>query len=81
MVGWLHHGTIDAPYGFGHWSVIVGYNNDEFIMHDPAGAPDMIHGGHTRESGKNIRINRKEFLARWQIEGKASGWLITVEDS
>lgn len=80
LVGWLHQGPIDKPEGFGHWSVIVGYNRDEFIMHDPAGEPNMLEGGHVRGGGRDFRVNRKQFLDRWQIEGKATGWMILVRD-
>ena len=80
LVGWLHKGPIDKPEGFGHWSVIVGYNRDEFIMHDPAGEPNMLEGGHVRGGGRDFRVNRKQFLDRWQIEGKATGWMILVRD-
>ncbi len=80
MTGWLHRGSIDSPEGFGHWSVVVGYNRDEFIMHDPAGAPNLMEGGHTRGSGRDHRVNRRQFLDRWLIEGPASGWIIMVRD-
>ena len=80
LVGWLHQGPIEKPEGFGHWSVIVGYNRDEFIMHDPAGEPNMLEGGHVRGGGRDFRVNRKQFLDRWQIEGKATGWMILVRD-
>jgi hypothetical protein len=80
MVGWLHRGPIDEPTGIGHWSVIVGFNRDEFIMHDPAGEPRLIEGGHVHGGGRDVRVNRNQFLERWQIEGKATGWMIIVKD-
>ena len=80
LVGWLHRGPIDKPTGFGHWSVIVGYNRDEFIMHDPAGEPNMLEGGHINGGGRDYRVNRRQFLERWEIEGKATGWMIVVKD-
>lgn len=80
LVGWIHRGPIDAPKGIGHWSVVVGYNREEFIMHDPAGEPLLVEGGHVYGGGRDVRVNRNQFLPRWEIEGKASGWLITVSD-
>lgn len=80
LVGWIHRGPIEEPKGFGHWSVIVGYNRDEFIMHDPAGEPNMLKGGHRSGGGKDYRVPRQQFLDRWQIEGKATGWMIVVKD-
>jgi len=87
MVGWLHQGdfTEGQPAvcdsdGCGHWSVIVGYNKDEFIAMDPMGKPYMETGGHnTKRSGELIKMSRPMFYQRFLIEGKASGWGIFVD--
>ena len=87
MVGWLHRGdfTKGSPAvcdseGCGHWSVIIGYDKDDFIAMDPMGKPDMEHGGHdTTKSGELIRMSRPAFYQRWSIEGEASGWAIFVD--
>ena len=80
MVAWLHRGDLlqgHPPMGLGHWSVIVGFNRDEWIMHDPMGEPDMEHGGHdTRKSGEYVRVSRPAFHQRWQVNGPDSGWAI-----
>ena len=55
MVGWLHRGPIEQPTGIGHWSVIVGFNREEFIMHDPAGEPRLIEGGHVNGGGRDVQ--------------------------
>ena len=86
-VGWLHHGnfTEGKPAvcdsdGCGHWSVIIGYDKDNFIAMDPMGLPDMEHGGHdTTKSGERIKMSRPAFYQRWSIEGEASGWAVFVD--
>ncbi len=87
MVGWLHKGDFSKGKpaccdtdGSGHWSVIVGYDKDNFFAHDPMGLPDMEHGGHdTTKSGELIKMSRPAFYQRWSIEGEASGWAIFVD--
>jgi hypothetical protein len=87
MVGWLHKGDLTKgkpavcdSEGCGHWSVIIGYDKDDFIAMDPMGKPDMDHGGHdTTKSGELIRMSRPAFYQRWSIEGEASGWAIFVD--
>ena len=87
LVGWLHRGDLTKGQpavcdseGCGHWSVIIGYNKDEFIAMDPMGKPDMERGGHdTTKSGERIRMSRPAFYQRWSIEGEASGWAIFVD--
>lgn len=86
-VGWLHQGnfTEGKPAvcdsdGCGHWSVIIGYDKDNFIAMDPMGLPDMEHGGHdTTKSGERIKMSRPAFYQRWSIEGEASGWAVFVD--
>jgi len=87
LVGWLHKGdftkgkpAVCDTEGCGHWSVIVGYNKDEFIAMDPMGLPDMERGGHdTKKSGERIRMSRPAFYQRFLIENEASGWAIFVD--
>ena len=87
MVGWLHRGdftkgnpAVCDTNGCGHWSVIIGYDKDDFIAMDPMGKPDMEHGGHdTTKSGELIRMSRPAFYQRFLIEGKASGWAVFVD--
>lgn len=78
-VGWLHRGDIQSPVGGGHWSVIVGLEPPtHLIMHDPAGEPLLIPGGHIRRSsGAGIRCSWQNFLPRWEVEGPRTGWYVT----
>ena len=76
-VGWLHRGSIRAPGG-GHWSVIVGLDGTHFSMHDPAGEPLLMSGGHIRGSnGRAVRCSWLNFLPRWEVEGPRTGWYLT----
>ena len=76
-VGWLHQGRVTSPRG-GHWSVIVGLQGDHFLMHDPAGEPLLVSGGHIRgSSGRGRRCSWLNFLPRWEIEGPRTGWYLT----
>jgi len=87
MVGWLHKGDLTKgkpavcdSEGCGHWSVIIGYDKDDFIAMDPMGKPDIEHGGHdTTKSGELIKMSRPAFYQRWSIEGEASGWALFVD--
>ena len=88
LVGWLHRGDLsrgEPPMcnerGCGHWSVIVGYTKESFVIHDPMGTPNLLYGGHDATTGgKNIEVSRKLFRERWMVEGEKSGWLILVDD-
>ncbi len=87
LVGWLHRGDLTKGQpavcdseGCGHWSVIVGYNTDEFIAMDPMGKPYMETGGHNpKRSGELIKMSRPAFYQRFLIEGEASGWAVFVD--
>ena len=87
MVGWLHKGdftkgnpAVCDSEGCGHWSVIMGYDKDDFIAMDPMGRPNMERGGHdTTKTGELIRMSRSAFYQRFLIEGEASGWAVFVD--
>ena len=78
-VGWLHRGPAHRPTG-GHWSVLVGIDNEHrFLMHDPAGEPLLLSGGHIRGSnGAYVSGSWKNWLPRWEVEGPRSGWYVTA---
>ena len=86
-VGWLHRGDMSRgeppmcdSYGCGHWSVIVGFDKENWIIHDPRGTPLMERGGHSRYGGRNVKVSRQAFKQRWEAEGSGTGWLILVDD-
>ena len=83
-VGWLHKGDISTgrpAEGIGHWSVIIGYTDKFFIVHDPRGEHD-VKTGHLLKPGKGegVFYDRESFLHRWEVEGPGSGWAILIED-
>ena len=79
--GWLHHGTAKKPTGGGHWGVICGFTPTHFVVHDPFGEGNMVAGGYvnnTQVGGRNIRYSKKNWLPRWEVDGKNTGWAILV---
>lgn len=77
-VGWLHHGSANAPIGGGHWSVVIGFNNQAYIHHDPFGKADIGNGGYLSASGgSNISYGKAQWLPRWRVKG-TGGWAILV---
>jgi hypothetical protein len=79
-VGWLHKGPSSSPSGGGHWSVVIGYNDTHFILHDPNGEADLQNGDYVSHTGgKSVAYSFKNFLPRWNVEGPGSGWYLTVK--
>lgn len=79
-VGWLHKGPVSAPSGGGHWSVIIGYTPTHFIFHDPNGEASLVSGGYVNtKGGKAVAYSRKNWLPRWEVDGKNTGWYLTCE--
>lgn len=76
-VGWLHEGPSWAPRGGGHWSVIKGFTQNQFIFNDPNGEADVLRGGYVNKYlGAGIRYSCGNWLPRWLVNGPASGWAI-----
>jgi hypothetical protein len=79
-VGWLHHGPAHAPTGGGHWSVIIGYTNNSWIMHDPYGEANLSAGGYISTvvgAGRGIDYLDRNWRPRW-VPGGSDGWMITA---
>lgn len=67
-------------FGCGHWVLIVGFDKDDWIIHDPMGALELEQGGHLSQyGGKNQKVSRAAFRQRWQVEGPSSGWVVLVD--
>lgn len=78
-VGWLHHGPVSDPQGGGHWSVVIGYTADgRFIHNDPYGEARLIGGGYENAKGAGVKYSERNWLPRWEVEGRGSGWYVTV---
>ena len=81
-VGWLHKGTVSYPTGGGHWTCCIGFTPTHFVHNDPNGECDMVNGGYVSNratSGKGIKYSRKNWLRRWECDGKNTGWAILVQ--
>lgn len=77
-VGWLHHGTPQAASGGGHWSVVIGFDHDHFILNDPNGEADLANGGYvSHQGGAGVAYSRKNWLPRW-MPGGSGGWYLTA---
>ena len=80
-VGWLHHGHLTAPSGGGHYSVIVGYTDTSWIVHDPNGEANLATGGYTNNlQGAYLKYSFSNFNPRWVVEGEGSGWYMDIRD-
>lgn len=80
-VGWLHKGTVSYPTGGGHWTCCIGFTPDSFVFNDPNGEADIINGGYVSnnaKSGAGVKYSRKNWLRRWECDGKNTGWAILV---
>lgn len=78
-IGWLIRGHVSKPSGGGHWSLIVGREGDNYIVHDPNGECDLINGGYSNYSGgKFARYSKKNLDKRWRVNG-LPGWGIIVD--
>lgn len=79
-VGWLHTGPVEAPNGGGHWSVVHGYNDKGLYMLDPFGEARLISGNYVNHSGGNsVLYSYTNWVPRWEIEGKNTGWYLTCK--
>ena len=79
-VGWLHHGPYNAPTGGGHWSVIIGFDPDYWILNDPNGEADLINGGYvSNKGGAGVKYSKPRFNRRWEVDGASTGWALLVK--
>ena len=77
--GWLHYGHISNPSGGGHYSVVVGYTDNAWIMNDPNGEANLTAGGYTNNlNGDHLHYSFKNWNPRWVVEGEGSGWMMDI---
>lgn len=80
-VGWLHQGPVTSPTGGGHWSVVIGYTDSGFILHDPNGEANLVAGGYANYSGgEGVHYSYKNWTPRWAVEGANTGWYLTCRE-
>lgn len=77
-VGILHKGPFNAPQGGGHWITLIGYNDTDFLAHDPFGCLDLETGNYLSadpDDGINVAYSRTHLMNRWLIADESDGWL------
>ena len=79
-VGFLHQGPASAPRGGGHWVLVIGLTDTHVVVHDPYGELDNVNGGYPRRGvgGKAVRYSLKNWLPRWEVDGKGTGWFMDM---
>jgi GH24 family phage-related lysozyme (muramidase) len=77
--GFLHRGPVTAPSGSGHWLIVVGYDRDHLIVHDPFGEADLVSGATIGGVARFASYSRRNFGPRWMVEGARTGWAIIAE--
>lgn len=83
-VGVLHHGSVNAPTGGGHWLLLVGFDeaSGHWICHDPYGEMDVVGGGYVSTAptaGRYVRYSFQNFTPRWCVAGDGDGWFVEAE--
>ena len=80
-VGWLHKGSVSAPSGGGHWSVVIGFKPGAWTVHDPNGEANLVPGGYAaNKNGANQSYSFKNFNPRWIVGGEGDGWYLDIRD-
>jgi ABC-type bacteriocin/lantibiotic exporter with double-glycine peptidase domain len=78
-VGWLHRGPTSKPIGGGHWSVVIGFDPDDWIHHDPNGEADIIRGDYVNHVwGQQVHYSRRNWNRRWEADGPSTGWAMLI---
>ena len=77
--GFLHRGPVSAPSGGGHWLIVVGYDRDHLVVHDPFGEADLVNGATLGGVARFARYSRRNFGPRWMVEGNNTGWAVIAK--
>ena len=80
-VGFLHHGSVAAPSGGGHYILAIGYTDSHLIAHDPYGELDVVNGGYPKTGGtygKEIKYSWKNWAPRWSVANDHDGWGLDI---
>lgn len=77
--GILHKGHASNPVGGGHWMLLIGDDGEHGVFHDPYGEMDNVNGGYVTigSGGKDVSYSWHNWLKRWEVEGKGTGWFMT----
>lgn len=77
--GFLHHGSLGALTGGGHWLTVIGITKDAAIVHDPWGELMVVQGVYNGTNGAGLAYSEKNWRPRWCVEGNRTGWAILAE--
>lgn len=80
-VGFLHHGSVSAPTGGGHYVCCIGYDDTGFIFNDPYGELNTVAGGYPKTGGtygKGIKYSYKNWVPRWSVANPNDGWGLDI---
>jgi len=81
-VGWLHRGPVQAPSGGGHWSLVIGWEEQrqQLRIHDPNGEADLVGGFYRSDTTGNGQLySLRNWGRRWMVEGDGTGWWLELE--
>ena len=77
-IGILHHGSVSAPSGGGHYINVIGYTDTYAICHDPYGELNLVTGQWAatgQQDGKSVHYSWQNLLPRWDLNnGVKDGW-------
>jgi hypothetical protein len=58
---------------------VIGYTADGRLIHnDPYGEASLLGGGYENSKGAGVKYSERNWLPRWEVEGRGSGWYVTV---
>ena len=77
--GILHKGHVSNPVGGGHWMLLIGDDGENGVFHDPYGEMDNVNGSYVTigSGGQSVKYSWKNWLPRWEVEGRGTGWFMT----
>ena len=78
-VGILHKGTSWNPTGGGHWLIVIGYDDEGFIVNDPWGQINHSTGEYLSTNGESVKYSYDLMDSRWTVYGSSDGWAILVD--
>jgi hypothetical protein len=59
--------------------LLIGDTGEHGVFHDPYGEMDNVNGGYVTvgRGGKDVSYSWTNWLKRWEVEGKGTGWFMT----
>jgi hypothetical protein len=63
--------------------LLIGDTGEHGVFHDPYGEMDNVNGGYVKvgSGGKEVKYSWKNWLQRWEVEGKGTGWYMTFRST